>query len=151
MHWYCAAHFYWRTLWKISNSSIWYLYMCCQMNFAEDPANAPSPQFVGFGISNINALDKGASLWTPATRFLSPTDVAHWSAPDHIFWKIKAVGDSVSAKSDYNYKADFKTWSGNQEFERQNNTRSRQPLDSNLVGAKTSYPKTIAADLSKRK
>ena len=55
------------------------------MNFAEDPANAPSPQFVGFGISKINALDKGASLWTPAIIVVRPTFVAHGSALDHIF------------------------------------------------------------------
>ena len=31
-------------------------------------------------------------------------DVAHCSAPDHIFGENTAVGDAMRAKSDYNYK-----------------------------------------------
>ena len=92
---------------KLSDSSIQDLYTHCQMNLAEDIFNIPAPQFVDLGISTINALDKGFSLWTPATRVGRPTDVAHWSALDHIFRKTKSVGDAVSVNSDYNYKTDI--------------------------------------------
>ena len=81
-------------------------------------------KFVDLGISTIDALDKGASLWTPVIIFGSPTDVAHWSAPDHIFGKNTAVRDAVSVKSEYKYKNDFETWREKQEFERQNNAKS---------------------------
>ena len=48
-------------------------------------------------------MDKGASLWNPSSRVGRPTDVTHGSAPDHIK-KNTAVGDAVSAKSDYKYE-----------------------------------------------
>ena len=51
-----------------------------------------------------------------------------------------AVGDALSAKSDYNYKTDFGIWKENQEFERQNNARSRSPLDSTPVVGKSQTP-----------
>ena len=74
------------------------------MNLAADPVNIPAPQFLEFGLSTIDALEIGSSLWTPATRVVRPTDVAHWSAPDHIFGQTASFGDAVSANSDYNYK-----------------------------------------------
>ena len=60
-----------------------------------------------------------------------------------IFLKIIAVGDAVSAKSNYNYKTDFETWRENQEFERQKNARSQPPFESTSVGAKLPDPKKI--------
>ena len=86
------------------------IYMCCRMNLAADPVNIPAPKFVDLGISTIKSMDKGANLWTPATRFGSPTDVFHCITPDHIFGRTTEVGDTVIAKSDYNYKNYFETW-----------------------------------------
>ena len=84
------------------------------MNLTSDPANIPAPQFVDLGLSNINALDKGASLWTPATRVGRPADVAHGSVSDLIPLKTTVVRENVSSKSDYNYKTGFYIWRVNQ-------------------------------------
>ena len=128
---------------KLSESSNRDIYTLYWLNLLADPVNIPAPQFVDLGISTIDALSKGASLWTPATRVGRSTDATYWIAPDHIFGRTTAIGDSVSAKSDYKYKTDFETWRENQEFERQNNTRSRPPSDSTPVGVKTSDPQTL--------
>ena len=80
------------------------------MNLTADPVNIPKPQFMDLGISTINALDKSASLWNPATRVGRPTDVTHGRVPDHIFEIVTAVREKVSAKSDYSYKTDFEIW-----------------------------------------
>ena len=123
------------------------------MNLAADPINNPLPQFVHLGIYTINALDKGASIWTPANIVRRPMDVTHYSAPIRIFGKTKAVEDTVSEKSDYNYKIDYENWREIQEFEHQNNARSQTPLYLTPVGGKMSEPKTLTqtTDLSKRK
>ena len=55
----------------------------------------------------IDSLDKGASLWNPATIVGRPTDVAYGITPDNMFEIATAVRDDVSAKSDYNYKTYF--------------------------------------------
>ena len=101
---------------KLYNSSIWDIYTSFQMNFVANTVNIPAPQFVDLGISTIDTLDKGSSIWTPVTIFGRPMDVTHWSARDQIFGKTTPVGDVVSAKSDYNYKTDFETWRKNHEF-----------------------------------
>ena len=85
---------------KLSNSYSRDLYTRCQMKLAAYPVNILAPQFVYLGLSTIDTLDGGASLWTPATRVGRPTFVIHWSTPDHVFGKTLAVGDAVSAKSD---------------------------------------------------
>ena len=72
-----------------------------------DYLNIPVAQFVDLVLSTINTLDKSASIWIPATRVGRPTDVAHGSAPGHIFEKFTEVRDKMSAKSDYSYKTDF--------------------------------------------
>ena len=76
------------------------------------------------GVSTIGTLDKGASLWNRTTRVGRPTDVFHWSVPDHICGKPISVVDAVSAKSDYNCKTDFEILRENQAFERKNSARS---------------------------
>ena len=95
---------------KLSNSYSRDLYIQFRMNFAADPVNIPAPQFVCLGISTINALDKSASLWTPATIVERPTDVAHGSGQDHISGKVATARVKVSANLDYSYKTDFKIW-----------------------------------------
>ena len=95
---------------KISDIFIQDLYTRRLMNLAAHPVNIPAPQFVDLGLLTIDALDKVASIWTPATRVGRPTDFSHWITPDHIFVKTTAVEDNVSAKSNYNYKTDFETW-----------------------------------------
>ena len=109
------------------------------MHLAADLVNSVTPQFVDLGLSNIDALDKVAGLWTPATRFGRPMDFSYWRSMDHIFGETTAVGDAVSTKSDYdyNYKTGFDIWKENKEFERQNISMSRPPLDSTPVGTKT--------------
>ena len=98
---------------KIYDSSSQDLYTRCRMNPAADSDNIPAPQFVDLGLFTINALDTGASLWTPATRVGRPTYVAHGSAPDHIFEKVSAVRDDVRLNSDNNYRTGFEIWRGN--------------------------------------
>ena len=75
-----------------------------------DTVNILAPQLMDLGVYIINKLYKGTSIWTPATRVGRHMDVAHWSAPDHIFGKTIAVIDNVSTKSDYNCKTDFDIW-----------------------------------------
>ena len=104
---------------KLSDSSIRDVYTRFQVNLAVDTINIPAPQFVYLEISTIGLLDKGTSLWTPATRVGRHTDVAHWSVLDHIFGKTTVVRDAVSAKSDYDYETDFEIWREKQKFEHQ--------------------------------
>ena len=94
------------------------------MNLTADTINIPELQFVDLGLSTINALGKGSSPWTPATIVGRPMDIAHRSAPDHIFENNKSIRDNTSVKSDYNSKTSFEIWRENQEFERQKNARS---------------------------
>ena len=54
------------------------------MNITAYPANIPTLQFVDFDISTIDALDKGASIWIPATIVERPMDVDHLSVPKQI-------------------------------------------------------------------
>ena len=82
------------------------------MNLVADTVNSMTPQFVDLGFSTIDTLDKGAGHWNPAVRSGKATNVAHWSAMDRIFGESTVVGDAMSAKSDYNYKTDFKIWKG---------------------------------------
>ena len=88
------------------------------MNIASDPVNIPVPQFVDFGISRIDALDKSSSLCNPTTRVRRPINVSHGSATDHIFVRCTAVREKLSANSDHSYKTDFENLRKNQEFER---------------------------------
>ena len=75
-------------LWdKLSKSSSWVIYMHCWLNLAANPVNILVLKFVGLGLSNINALDKIASIWTPATRDGIPTYFSYWSVPGCKLWK----------------------------------------------------------------
>ena len=89
---------------KLSDSSIWDIYMRCWINLAADPVNIPSPKFMDLGLSTIDALNKGASIWDPNTMFGRPADISHWSVPDNVFGETTSVGDTVNSNSDYNYK-----------------------------------------------
>ena len=105
---------------KLYDSSIGDFYMRCRMNFAVDPVQTHTPQFMDLGFSTINALAESSGPSTPDTRILRPTDVSHWNAQYHVFGESTAVGVS-EAKSDhdYNYKTEFQIWKENKEFERQ--------------------------------
>ena len=70
---------------KPFNSSSRYLYKCCKLKLTADTVNIPAPQFMDLGLSTINSMDKGASIWNPSTRVGRPMDVTHGSAPDHIY------------------------------------------------------------------
>ena len=69
------------------------------------------------GFSIINALYEISGLITPDTRIRRPIDGAYWSAPNHVFGEVTAVGMN-EAKSDYgyNYKTEFQIWKENKEF-----------------------------------
>ena len=81
------------------------------MNFAADPVQIQTPQFMDMEILTINALDEISGLGTLATKTQRPADGSHWSAPDHVFDEATAVGMSESkAYPYYNYKTEFKIW-----------------------------------------
>ena len=65
--------------------------MIRRMNLAVDPVYIPSPRFVDLGLSTINKLDKGASIWTPAAIVGRLTYVSHCSAPRHILEKLQCL------------------------------------------------------------
>ena len=70
---------------KPSKSSSRGIYDRTGIHLTEDPVNSVTPQFVDLGFYTVEALDKGAGIWTPDTIFGGPTDVSHWSALDDIF------------------------------------------------------------------
>ena len=95
---------------KLFNSSRQDLYARVGMNLEEYPVNPVTSQFVYLGLSTVDALDKEASLLTPATRVGISTDFSHQRAPDHIFGTTTAAGGAVNAKLYYNYKTGFGIW-----------------------------------------
>ena len=62
------------------------------MHLATNPVNPVTPQFVDLGFSTFDALHRGDGLWAPDTRIIRPTNVAPWSALDHIFGESTEVG-----------------------------------------------------------
>ena len=112
------------------------------MNFAADPVQTQTPQFMDMGLSTINALDEGSGLSTPNDRIRRPTNGAHWRAPNYIFGKTTVVGvNEAKSDYDYNYKTEFQIWRENKEFERQKNSMSQPPLEWTPVGTNKSYSK----------
>ena len=105
------------------------------MNLASYVVQTEAPQFVDLGLPDINTLNESGVFGTPATSIRRPTDVYHWSAPDHVFGEA-TLGRMSATKLDheYSYKTGFKIWMENQEFERQNILMSRPPLDSTPIG-----------------
>ena len=87
------------------------LYTHNSMNFAADPVQIQTPQFMDLSFLIFNALDEVSGLSTPTITILRPTDGAHWIAPNHVFGETAAVEVS-EAKSDYdyNYKTEFQIW-----------------------------------------
>ena len=103
---------------KLSDYYSRYLYMRCRMNLMADTVQILTPHFIDLRISSIDALDKGSGISTPATIIQSPTDGAHWSAPNHIFGETTVIGVSEeNSDYDYNYKTYFQVWKENKEFE----------------------------------
>ena len=93
------------------------IYARIGMHLATYPINPVTPQFVDHGLSTVNALNKGAGIWSPYTRARRFTDAAHCSAPNISEGEITAVVETLRAKSDYNYKIHFEIWRGNLQFE----------------------------------
>ena len=112
------------------------------MNFAVDPPQTQTAQFMDLGFSAINSLGERSGLITPTTIIQRPTYVAHWSEPYCVFGRATAVGMS-EAKSDhdYNYKTEFQICKENKEFERQIIFMSRPPLDSTHIDTNTTNTK----------
>ena len=78
------------------------------MNFAADTVQIQTPQLMDLGFSAINALDERSGLNTPTTRIRRPADVAHWSAPNHVFGETTAlVFSEANSDYDYNCKTEF--------------------------------------------
>ena len=86
---------------KISNSSSQDLYARVVMHLATYTINTVTPQLVNLRLSTVDALNKDAGFWSPATRVRRSTDVARWSAPDHVERERTSVEDAVKEKSDY--------------------------------------------------
>ena len=76
---------------KLSNGSSGDLYLQCRLNFAADPVQTQTPQFIDLRFSSINTLDERSGISTPATRIQRPMDGFHWSAPDFVFGEATAV------------------------------------------------------------
>ena len=70
---------------KLSNGSIYDLYLRCRMNFSSNAVQTKAPQFVDLGLPAINTSNKLSVLGTTATRTIIRTDVYHWLVPDHVF------------------------------------------------------------------
>ena len=47
---------------KLSDGYIRDLYACCRMNFADDPNQTQTPQFMNLGFLTIKALDESSAL-----------------------------------------------------------------------------------------
>ena len=62
------------------------------MNFASDPVQTQTPQFMDLGFSTINALDEGSGISTPTNIIRSIRYGSHWIAPDHVVGETIAVG-----------------------------------------------------------
>ena len=71
------------------------------MHLATDPINPVTSQFVDHGFSTADALNKGASIWSPATIIIRSSYVTHLSTENHDVGQIAEVEDYVGAKSDY--------------------------------------------------
>ena len=117
---------------ELYNSSSKDLYMSCRANLMTESINIMAPLFVNHGLSSVEALNKSARIWIPATKTRRMTDVTHWSAADHILGQGSAVWDAVGNKSDYskeNYKTDFEIWKENYNFkcEHKNIERNQPP------------------------
>ena len=65
------------------------------MNLAKESVNHMAPQFMNHGISSINAFNKIARMWIPATRIIRLVDFTNWSMAYHTIGKESAVGDAV--------------------------------------------------------
>ena len=62
------------------------------------------------GLLAVNAPDELNTFDNPTPRVRRPKDVSHWSAPDHVFGEVTAVGMSgTRSEQNYSYKTDFET------------------------------------------
>ena len=50
---------------KLSDGSSSDFWTCCRINFADDPVQTQTPQFMDMGFLTINALDEISGLSTP--------------------------------------------------------------------------------------
>ena len=90
---------------KLSNGSSGYLYTRWRINFAADPVQIQTPQYMDMGFSAINTFDESSGLSPPATKIRKNVDGAHWSAHNRIFGEAKVVEMSeTNSDYDYNYK-----------------------------------------------
>ena len=81
------------------------------MNLIADPVQTQTSQFIGMGLSGINALYEGSGPSTHANRTRRPKGGSHWSAHNHIFDETTEFGVSeAKSDDDYNYKTEFQIW-----------------------------------------
>ena len=72
-----------------------------------------APQFMNNGLSDVNAPNKSARIWIPATRIISFPNANYWSMVGLFVGQGEAIGDTVSNKSyhiEKNCKTDFEIW-----------------------------------------
>ena len=74
---------------KLSGGSIGDLYIFCRTNFADDHVQTQTPQLMNLGFLTIKELDEVSGLSTPTTIIWRPMYGSHWSAPNHVFVKLK--------------------------------------------------------------
>ena len=72
---------------KLSNSYRSDLYSRCRINFAADPVQIQTPQFMDMWFSAINALYETIGPITPDTIIQIPMDGSHWRVVDHFLVK----------------------------------------------------------------
>ena len=78
------------------------------MNFSSDFVQTEAPELVDLGFLAINVFNESGVFSTPATRIRRPTDVSHWSTPDHGLGEATAVEMSApKSYHDYSYKTRF--------------------------------------------
>ena len=92
-------------------------YPRCTEKFTSNVVQTEVPQFMDLGIPAVNTSHEFGIQGTPATRIRRPTAGSHWSAPDHVFGKLPAVGmSSAKSEEDYSYRIDFQIWRENHIF-----------------------------------
>ena len=81
---------------ELSHCSITNLYSRFRMDFARNVVQTVAPQLVHLGLLTVNTPDEFGIQGTPSNIIRRLKYISHWSAPDHIFGKARAVGISAA-------------------------------------------------------
>ena len=123
---------------KLSKKSSADIYSIYWMNFTHDAVLTKSPNFTNLGLASVHTPDELGSFSIPINRIGSCIDESNWITTGHIIGEVTADRMSrTRPEQNYSSKTDFETRRENQDFERQNNSTSRPPLDSTTLGTNT--------------